>query len=557
MATDGAILSFCEITSAEPAVAVRCLEMADGDVEGAVQLFFEHPELRQVVASTPAAARAGRPAIGREDAEGVINLDSDEDDDGNDDDGDAGVHAAARTAQEDEDAAMARRLQEEMYTGPGAGGGDDDDVRSPIARRHETLVGDDWGDNTAFDEQPPSSAMQDMARRMRRAVQAASTPNPFNQSIWTDPVTASTSTNDDGPASEDALSNPTTTRTYGNSHQQRLAELFRPPFDIMQRLDWDEAREDGKEMKRWILVNLQDMAIFPCQALNRDIWSNAAIKDVVRENFIFLQYSRQDMLAQKYIGFYFPSQTHENPDIYPHVCIVDPRTGEQVKVWSGVPFPSAKDFHAQLMEFLERYSLSSGSKNPVVKMVQRTRTIDVDRMTEDEMLEMALKNSLAAEGGGSDAPQSGGRGSSSSGGKGKKAAAAAVDPDALAREERQRESTPARDPTPPPAPASALSQISSTAPHAEPAAAAGPAVTRIQFRHPTGRVIRRFLATDPVRRIYEWLKAEPDAIDGMVPGAEFELKAMPEGVDLIEKLDVQIADAGLKNGTVMVEFISE
>ena len=58
-----------------------------------------------------------------------------------------------------------------------------------------------------------------------------------------------------------------------------------------------------------------------------------------------------------------------------------------------------------------------------------------------------------------------------------------------------------------------------------------------------------------MRRIYEWLKAEP--IDGMPPDGEFELKAMPAGADLIDRLDESVADVGLRNGTVMIEFITD
>jgi hypothetical protein len=94
--------------------------------------------------------------------------------------------------------------------------------------------------------------------------------------------------------------------------------------------------------------------------------------------------------------------------------------------------------------------------------------------------------------------------------------------------------------------------ISSHNPHTEPPT--GPEVTRIQFRHPTGRVIRRFHTQDTVRHIYEWLKAAP--LEGK-EGVEFELKRMPQGEDLINSLDKTIEDAELKQATVMIEFIEE
>lgn len=301
----------------------------------------------------------------------------------------------------------------------------------------------------------------------------------------------------------------------------------------MARLSWDEARTLGKEDKKWIMVNLQDMSDFGCQMLNRDIWKDRAVKELVNENFIFLQLDKEYPDAEEYITFYFPNRSHENPDNYPHVSIVDPRTGEQVKVWSGKPFPNANEFHAEVAEFLDRYSLAANSKNPVARaQARKPQVIDVDRMTEDEMLEMALKNSLAGA-------QSGASGSGSG------STPSVLDPDALTKEEAKKsEEQESQNP---------FAQISSVNPHAEPDNNPS-TTTRIQFRHPDGRIIRRFNLQDPVRRIYEWLKAEP--LQGK-EGIAFELKQMPQGQDLIESLDFTIEEAGLKQGTVMIELITD
>lgn len=317
--------------------------------------------------------------------------------------------------------------------------------------------------------------------------------------------------------------------------------MFQPPWDLMYKGGWDTAREDGREQLKWLLVNIQDGSVFDCQVLNRDLWKNPSVVDTIRENFIFLQYSKDDIRADQYLQYYF--QEHSNPDLYPHIAIVDPRTGEQVKVWSAeVPKPG--EFLMQLHEFLDRYSLSSHARNPVAKRKPETKKPkSIDEMTEEEQLDRALQASLATQ---SESTE--------------KEKAKFEDPDDLTRsigevawkgksvetgsgEMAVLENGHDTLPTPSP-----FDLIRSDRPHKEPDA--GPDVTRIQFRHPAGRIIRRFAISDPVRRLFEWLKAEP--LDGK-EGVVFELVSM--GKNLMDAVDQSIEEAGLKNGTVMVEFL--
>ncbi len=321
-----------------------------------------------------------------------------------------------------------------------------------------------------------------------------------------------------------------------------LAELFRPPFEIMFQGSWEKARDTGKEEEKWLIVNIQDPAIFDCQRLNRDIWKNNDIKATIRENFIFMQYAKDDPRGEQYINYYFHAR--DSSDAYPHIAIVDPRTGEQVKVWSGPPIPEAVDFHAQLHEFLDRYSLDVSAKNPVAKRKAESKKMDVGRMTEEEMLEMALQNSLEnGQGPKDDDPDALTKSFDNIKGKGK---AEEVAPAAAPEQEQKQEANGSSNP--------AFAQISSHNSHTEPSVTDPKITTRIQFRGPTGRpIVRRFNLSDPVRRVYEWIKA--DAPWEGKKGAEFDLAFM--GKNLIDHLDSTIEEAGLKGASVMVEFTDD
>jgi thioredoxin-related protein len=121
-----------------------------------------------------------------------------------------------------------------------------------------------------------------------------------------------------------------------------LAEMYRPPFEIMSRVDFEEGRQEGREQEKWLLVNIQDPAVFDCQLLNRDLWKDPQVRDTVKENFVFLQYNKEDTKAAQYLQYYF--QAYDTQDSYPHISIVDPRTGEQVKAWTGPPVPKPAEF---------------------------------------------------------------------------------------------------------------------------------------------------------------------------------------------------------------------
>ncbi|KAF2142128.1 uncharacterized protein K452DRAFT_270884 [Aplosporella prunicola CBS 121167] len=512
---DDNIANFAAITGSDPQRAGHYLQLTDNNLEQAIQLFFDSPNLD--FGGSTAEAAPSQPAA-RQDDQGVIHIDSDDEEN---------VSGAAGHDM-DADEAMARRLQEEMYRDSGSD--PNEGVRAPMARTTETLVGPgaDYGDE---DDGMHAAIMSQMAAR-RRGGQGAR-PGIFNQrntaSVWE-------GEDDDQSARRRHLATATGGASETSSKSSLLAEMYRPPFEIISSLPWDGARDEGKAEEKWIMVNVQDPAIFDCQVLNRDIWKNDQVKETIKENFIFLQYNKDDPSGNSYINYYFHAR--DSDDAYPHIAIVDPRTGEQVKVWSGPPVPKAMDFVMQLHEFLDRYSLKVNVRNPVATR-KKDKKKDVNKMTEEEMLEMALQNSIAndAQGPRDEDPDELTKAAEASG-KGKEKAS-----DEGAMEVDEPATTGDATATGP------FASISSTNPHTEPDNDPK-TTTRIQFRHSGGRIIRRFALADPVRRIYEWLKASP--LEGK-EGVEFELSFM--GKNLIDLLDQSIEQAGLKNGTVMVEHI--
>lgn len=295
------------------------------------------------------------------------------------------------------------------------------------------------------------------------------------------------------------------------STQRRLAQLFKPPFDLIERTDLDGAKAMGRLEQKWILVNIQDQTEFQCQVINRDFWANADVKRVVKENFVFLQYQVDSPNGTNFLNFY-------HVDAYPHICILDPMTGERVQKWPDGLVPDVEEWIADVQLFLEKFSLRPGSTNP---HVEHEVKIDPDAMTEEQQIEYALRQSVGASA----------------------ANAIAVDEEPQ-REQREPEKEVPVDP---------FDKIE-PADHAEPSGAA----VRIQIRFPNGkRLVHKFDAdNDKVVTIYQWLKhvllAAEELAYGIEPGARFSISCVGKP-KLIDSLDLTIADAGLKNASILLE----
>ncbi|KAL0113538.1 hypothetical protein PUN28_012597 [Cardiocondyla obscurior] len=129
-----------------------------------------------------------------------------------------------------------------------------------------------------------------------------------------------------------------TRRVTGAKHMsqkksKRLEDLFRPPCNILFLGTFMEARDHAKTLNRWLLVNVQNPQEFSCQVLNRDVWSNEHIQEIVKDHFILWQVLSNTSDGKRFIDFY-------NVMVYPYLAIVDPRTGECMKTYNNITVDS-------------------------------------------------------------------------------------------------------------------------------------------------------------------------------------------------------------------------
>ncbi|KAI9311591.1 hypothetical protein BX666DRAFT_1996662 [Dichotomocladium elegans] len=462
-----AIADFCAFTGASTEVANQYLQATDGNVETAVTLFMESGGNSGGTggidrSATPSAPRSASTA-------NVTDIDD-----------------AAGPLISDEE--LARQLEHEQRARQHS-----NRVRAPIAPKRDILAG--GGRGSLFGPGEGSSIWGEGTRQSQLSV--------FNQGD-------SSSGGPDPAFLQRIASGSGSTTDYAmtvDAKIKRLADLFRPPFDIMYKGGFEDARTTAREQSKWLLINIQDPGEFTCQILNRDLWSDTTIKEIIRESFIFLQYAKESAEGKRYLTYY-PIQK------YPHIAAIDARTGERVHTWESVLTPS--DFMMKVTEFLEQHSPESAAQSSIIKKQRMMK--DFSDMSEEEQLNAAIAASLEEE---------------------------AEEEEELQKEDEQPgvESEKREEKKD-----SAFDKI-----HAikrdEPTDLANS--TRIQFRLPDGkRVIRRFMKTDPVRYLFEYVKAEVANADA--EDRPFELVFNRQ--QLIQILDQSIQDAGLANAAVNCVF---
>ncbi|SCU83706.1 LAMI_0C04258g1_1 [Lachancea mirantina] len=481
--SDEAVNQLMAITDAQSAeLAQQFLDMAGGDLETAISLFFEHG-------------------------------------------GNAQINNGRVTST---DAELAGSLQNELYSGRG------DDYRTPDEARHETLVdthvlpttfggvggsfGPLRGVRSMYDSSRPEGVFN---QHMQEREDSEFSEEEQYQQEYEYVEETVVELDEDGQVREVT---ELVRRPKPLTKEQKLAILFRPPFNLMAKVDLDGAKERARVQKKWIMINIQAVDIFQCQALNRDLWSDKEVAKIIKQNFLFLQYQYDSSSATSYVQFY----GLHNRDNLPHIAILDPMTGERLVQWNR-EVPEVDAFIARVQSFLSDFSLDAPSHNPLVR--HPTPQPDPTTLSEEQQMEIAIKQSLGASDSNEECRPNDKR-----------------DDDSLtSHNDTQVAHSDSIDED-----LDLFLRIKPVS-HPEPANEPGK-TTRIQIRTGDGRrLVRRFLPThDTVQTIYEVVKSELD-------GFETDVFTISDHnrENLIAKLSQTIEEAGLKNSSLLLEKVQE
>ncbi|KAK8952801.1 hypothetical protein KSP40_PGU010330 [Platanthera guangdongensis] len=229
----------------------------------------------------------------------------------------------------------------------------DDEVRAPLPVKRETLYGE-----AAFMRLQPSSvvAFRNFEEESRKPA------------VW--------------ESDENAAST-------ANESRDNLASLYRPPFALMYNGSFDKAKIEASLLDKWLLVNLQSTEEFSSHMLNRDTWSNEAVAQIIRTNFIFWQVYNDTSEGRKVCTYYSLVSI-------PAILVIDPITGQKMQAWAGMVQPE------RMLEGLLPFMEGGPQQRHISLPLKRRRegakdsTVGLSEkiLEEDEELLMAVAASL-------------------------------------------------------------------------------------------------------------------------------------------------------------------
>jgi hypothetical protein len=170
-----------------------------------------------------------------------------------------------------------------------------------------------------------------------------------------------------------------------NKKASGLADLFRPPLDVLFKGSYEKAISTAISKSKWLLVNVQDPGIFDCQLLNRDTWSDEGVKAILKASFIMVQLYIATDAAIEYTDWHKVNKT-------PHIAILDPETGE--RMWFHEGLLNSVEMCKQLASFLKEHPWDlEGAPDSHFDDIPTSKKRFED-MTEDEQMAMVIAASL-------------------------------------------------------------------------------------------------------------------------------------------------------------------
>jgi len=135
-----------------------------------------------------------------------------------------------------------------------------------------------------------------------------------------------------------------------------FGELYKAPDELNHAGDFESAQQKAKAEEKWLLVNIQKGDVFDSHKLNH-VFRDEMIHEMVDASFVFWQRDYSKSQGEAFNVLYKIAE-------FPVVLVIDPRTGRLVKKWAGKRWFDESSAAECITEFLDSFGDKPGSKNP-------------------------------------------------------------------------------------------------------------------------------------------------------------------------------------------------
>jgi hypothetical protein len=147
---------------------------------------------------------------------------------------------------------------------------------------------------------------------------------------------------------------------------------------------FEMARRHARDLGRWLLITVHAPTDFSSQAMNRDLWNSPLLQSFIKENFVFVQLIVGGTDEKRYQSFY------PYDGLYPHVALIDPRTGERVETLlvSSIPVPGFKlvPTEQDMLELLGEF-IAEHPMDPIGEQRKRSTASEFERESKKSLIE--------------------------------------------------------------------------------------------------------------------------------------------------------------------------
>ena len=121
---------------------------------------------------------------------------------------------------------------------------------------------------------------------------------------------------------------------------------MKTPKYLNKDKSFDYIVEEARKGKKLILVYVKSSSVFKCLHMNRDIWCNSELFEIIKDNIICWQVNCEHPEGKKFC-------MHYNINTYPSISILENETTQQISNINSIN--NYSDFISELIDVIDKY----------------------------------------------------------------------------------------------------------------------------------------------------------------------------------------------------------